>query len=181
MAEVPLFPRLRAEIENLPRTGKYVFPDAAEMYLHNSYGIGWRLEKALEAAKIETSRSMGNGRLANIKGFHSLRTTWITMALTAGVPMELVRRVTGHSTVNIVLKHYFRPKREEFRRALELALPKALTGGIEERFDLPQAVLDLGKEAESLKPEEVVKKFKALVEKIADMTDAEKEAAVLAA
>ncbi len=69
------------------------------------------------------------------------------MALTAGGPMELVRRVTGHSTVNVVLTHYFRPKREEFRHALESALPKALTGGIEERFDLPQAVLDLGKEA----------------------------------
>jgi len=41
--------------------------------------------------------------------------------------------------------------------------------------------LDLGKEAESLKPEEVVKKLKALVEKVADMTDDQKEAAVLAA
>ena len=103
------------------------------------------------------------------------------MALSAGVPMELVRRVTGHSTVEVVLKHYFRPKREEFRRALESSLPKALTGGIEERFDLPQAVLELGKEAEALKPEELAKKFKALVEKVANMTDAEKEMAVLAA
>jgi hypothetical protein len=103
------------------------------------------------------------------------------MALTAGVPMELVRRVTGHSTVEIVLKHYFRPKREEFRHALEASLPKALTGGTEERFDLPQAVLELGKEAETLEPAELAKKFKALVEKVSDMTDTEKEAAVLAA
>lgn len=79
------------------------------------------------------------------------------------------------------MKHYFRPKREEFRHALESSLPKLLTGGVEERFDLPQAVLELGKEAESLKPEELAKKFAALVEKVAAMTDEQKEAAVLAA
>ena len=95
--------------------------------------------------------------------------------------MELVRRVTGHSTVEVVLKHYFRPKREEFRHALESSLPKALTGGIEERFDLPEEVLKLGKETESLEPEEVVKKFKVLVETVARMTDEEKAAAVIAA
>ena len=52
------------------------------------------------------------------------------------------RLVTGHSTVEVVLKHYFRPKREEFRHALESSLPKALTGGAEERFDLSKEVLE---------------------------------------
>ncbi|MBL7012625.1 MAG: hypothetical protein ISR85_06830 [Kiritimatiellales bacterium] len=88
-------------------------------------------------SKIETHRKRTNGKQANIKGFHSLRTTWITMALTAGVPMELVRRVTGHSTVEVVLKHYFRPNREEFRHALESSLPKALTGGPQEKKATP--------------------------------------------
>ena len=43
--------------------------------------------------------------------------------------MELVRRVTGHQTVEIVLRHYFRPDREQFRAALTGALPGILTGG----------------------------------------------------
>jgi hypothetical protein len=51
------------------------------------------------------------------------------MALSASVPMELVRRVTGHQTVEIVLRHYFRPDREQFRAALTEALPHVLTGG----------------------------------------------------
>jgi integrase len=183
LAEIPLFPLLRAELENLPRVSEYVFPQAEEMYRTNDHGLTWRFKKALRDAGIQNIRvdSEHASQKASVKDFHSLRTTWITMALTAGVPMELVRRVTGHSTVEVVLKHYFRPKREEFRHALESSLPKALTGGIEERFDLPEEVLKLGKEAESLKPEDLVKKFKALVEKVADMTDAEKEAAVLAA
>ena len=61
-----------------------------------------------------------------VRGFHSFRVTWITMALAAGVPMELVTRVTGHQTVDVVLKHYFRPGREDFRQAIEGAMPKLL-------------------------------------------------------
>jgi integrase len=63
-------------------------------------------------------------RRASIRGFHSFRVTWITIALTAGVPLEIVQRVTGHKTVDVVLKHYFRPGREDFRRTLENAMPQ---------------------------------------------------------
>jgi integrase len=181
MAEIPLFPRLRKEIENMPRFGEYVFPEAAKMYLENHRGISWRMKTALENAKITRNKVGRNGRLANIKGFHSLRTTWITMALTAGVPMELVRRVTGHSTVNVVLKHYFHPKREDFRAALESSLPHTLTGGTEERFDLPKEVLELGKVVRSLTHEGLVEKVEALTAAVARMTKAQKAAAVLAA
>jgi hypothetical protein len=55
--------------------------------------------------------------------------TWVTLALTAGVPLELVQKVTGHKTTDIVLKHYFRPGQEDFRIALEGAMPKLLTNG----------------------------------------------------
>ena len=43
--------------------------------------------------------------------------------------MELVRRVTGHATVDVVLKHYFRPGRADFRKALESRMPALLVGG----------------------------------------------------
>lgn len=62
----------------------------------------------------------------SLRGWHSFRTTFITLALSAGLPMELVRRVTGHTTVDVVLKHYFRPGREDFKRALQAAMPKIL-------------------------------------------------------
>ena len=133
VAEIPLFPVLRAELENLPRVSEYVFPEAEEMYRTNIHGLSWRFKQALKNAGIETDgvKREDSGRQASVKDFHSLRTTWITMALSAGVPMELVRRVTGHSTVDVVLKHYFRPGREAFRMALESAMPKMLTGGSE--------------------------------------------------
>jgi transposase len=71
-------------------------------------------------------------RRASLRGWHSFRTTWITLALANGLPMEIVRRVTGHTTVDVVLKHYFRPDRESFRTALYAALPNGLTGAVSE-------------------------------------------------
>ena len=43
-----------------------------------------------------------------------------------GVPLELVQRVTGHRTAAVVLKHYFRPGREDFRTVITQAMPKML-------------------------------------------------------
>lgn len=68
----------------------------------------------------------GGLRRASVRDFHSLRVTWVTLALTAGVPLELVQKVTGHKTTDVVLKHYFQPGREAFRAALNAAMPKLL-------------------------------------------------------
>jgi integrase len=184
LAEIPLFPLLRAELEKLPHNNMYCFPQAAEMYKTNIHGISWRFQKALKTAGITDTLVARDdaSQKASVKDFHSLRTTWITMALTAGVPMELVRRVTGHSTVDVVLKHYFRPGRDAFKMALETAMPKMLTGGgTEEQLDLPKEVLELGKVANALKPEELVEMVEALAKAVARMTKEQRAAAVIAA
>ena len=64
-----------------------------------------------------------------MRDFHSFRVTWVTIALTGGVPLELVQKVTGHKTTEIVLKHYFQPGKEAFRQALSAAMPALLTNG----------------------------------------------------
>lgn len=167
MADIPLFPLLRAEIEKQGRQNGYVFPDAAKMYLENHHGISWRLKQAIKGAGIERTRENGKGKSSSIKGFHSLRTTWITMALKAGVPMELMRRVTGHSTVNIVLKHYFRPGREDFREALESALPRTLTGGARDEKSPAEELQELAKKAEGLEKEKLVEEIARIAELLA--------------
>jgi hypothetical protein len=81
--------------------------------------------RALKTDGLQSER--GNGkRRASVRDFHSFRVTWITLALAAGVPLELVQRVTGHRTVEVVMKHYFRPGREDFRQAILRAMPKML-------------------------------------------------------
>lgn len=83
---------------------------------------------AVHRGEIHAERN-GGLRRASVRDFHSFRVTWVTLALTAGVPLELVQKVTGHKTTDIVLKHYFQPGREDFRKALESAMPKLLTNG----------------------------------------------------
>jgi hypothetical protein len=78
--------------------------------------------------RLQAARPNGLRR-ASIRDFHSFRVTWITLALAAGVPLELVQRVTGHRTVEVVMKHYFRPGREDFRQAILRAMPKMLGDG----------------------------------------------------
>ncbi len=84
--------------------------------------------KADIATMTRTKRKHGL-RAASILDWHAMRTTWVTLALSAGVPIELVRRVTGHATVEVVLKHYFKPGKEQFKAALAGAMPSVLTGG----------------------------------------------------
>jgi integrase len=86
----------------------------------------------------QTEREQGQ-RAASVRDWHALRATWVTLALAAGVPVELVRRVTGHATVETVLKHYFRPDREQFRAALASAMPGVLTGGTVQRLKVKPA------------------------------------------
>ena len=45
--------------------------------------------------------------------------------------MEIVKKVTGHRTADIVIKHYFQPGREDFRRTLASRLPALLSGAPE--------------------------------------------------
>lgn len=96
----------------------------------NRRGAGRQSKQSLGAsvaALTRVQRAQGQ-KAASIYDFHALRTTWITLALAAGVQMELVRRVTGHATVDVVLNHCYRPDREQFRAALCNALPEVLTG-----------------------------------------------------
>lgn len=66
---------------------------------------------------------------ASVRDFHALRTTWITLALMQGLPLELVQTVTGHATAEIVMEHYFKPQREQLKTALQKCLPSMLTSG----------------------------------------------------
>jgi integrase len=90
---------------------------------------------------IQAERKGGLWR-ASVRDFHSFRVTWVTLALTAGVPLELVQKVTGHKTTDIVLKHYVQPGREDFRRALQSAMPKLLTNGQKSPKDEMKDILD---------------------------------------
>jgi hypothetical protein len=99
----------------------------------------------------------GGKRRASVRDFHSFRVTWVTIALTGGVPLELVQKVTGHKTTDIVLKHYFQPGKEAFRKALSAAMPALLTNGSGAEKSLETR--DQGREA-------VIKEMRGLIDQV---------------
>ena len=70
-------------------------------------------------------------RSASVLGWHSLRATFATLALSANVPIETVKLITGHSVVSTLQKFYFNPTAEHLRAVLGDKLPDVLTGGKE--------------------------------------------------
>jgi len=98
---------------------------------------------------------------ASVRGWHSFRTTWITLALSSGLPMELVRRVSGHTTTDVVLKHYFKPGREDFRRAIQAAMPKMLTAGGKTRDEQIDELLSASTRETAWKDIQAIKELRA--------------------
>jgi len=106
-------------------------------------------------------------RAGSVRDWHALRTTFVTLALSAGVPIELVRRVTGHATVDVVLRHYFRPDREQFRAALTNAMPGVLTGGKRKRLPPAEELVAIaGKVAAGTATEKDKKRLRVLAAKV---------------
>ena len=83
-------------------------------------------EKKAIAEVTRTRRAVGK-RAASIYDFHALRTTFVTLAISAGMNVDMLRAFTGHATVDIVLKHYFKAKATDFAKELQKTLPKILT------------------------------------------------------
>lgn len=86
-----------------------------------------------------TSKRLKRG---SIRGWHSFRVAFVTWALAAGMPEELVRRVTGHTAVDVVRRHYFKPGREEFRREFEKAMPRLLMNGSKSRDEQLREIIE---------------------------------------
>ena len=150
--QIPIFPLLRAVLDKAfatPSPGKphYVFPKLEAHYRISPDHLTDRVRRVLRAAGFfdqedvdsDEEKKLSRGevsrtrktelRKASVRVFHSFRVTWVTLALTAGVPLEIVQKVTGHRTAAIVMKHYFQPGREDFRRTLAGRMPALLVGG----------------------------------------------------
>ncbi|MBK8479543.1 MAG: tyrosine-type recombinase/integrase [Opitutaceae bacterium] len=162
--QIPIFPLLRDVLEKamekpVERPPHYLFPDLEARYRVTPDYLTDRVRDVMRAAgffdtadavdeeeknhargEIHQERTTGLRR-ASVRDFHSFRVTWVTLALSAGVPLEIVQKVTGHRTASIVMKHYFQPGQEDFRRTLAGKMP-ALLVGPEPRIEPKVAPLD---------------------------------------
>ncbi len=106
---------------------------------------GARMDSIKKQLKDTTRKARTVGRRdASKYDFHSLRTTFVTLALTGPEPMprEKLIALTGHSTVETAMRHYFKPEGKDFRKELEAAMPQSLSGRKHSKKALPEPKAD---------------------------------------
>lgn len=157
--QIPLTTELKKLLDGLPPgDSEFLFPDLAGQFQRNPKLITDRTKDVLRdagfsytddgpnrALAMSVTRDTGKGvRRASTRDFHSFRATWVTLALTAGVPIEMVCLVTGHTSADTLRKHYFLPGFEDFRRVLSAKLPAVLGGNSVDSVAKADLLVDIG-------------------------------------
>lgn len=95
---IPIRPELAAELAGIElKSLKYFFPEEAETYTRNRGILTVRFGRLLKKAGMS-----GTGY-----GFHSLRHTFITEALKAGISLKHVQAVVGHTSAELTEGTYY--------------------------------------------------------------------------
>ena len=81
--------------------------------------------------KTRQERKVGK-RSASLFGWHSLRASFVVTALNAGVPIEMVRRIVGHSTTRMT-EEYFNPTKNIIAETMKRKMSASVIGGRTEK------------------------------------------------
>lgn len=93
-----MHPMLEAAMAATPRQGEYVLEGYASIYKRDASTVCKSVDALFRLAGIETSREIeGRKKAVSVKGFHALRTSFITQAARCGVPISLISSWVGHS------------------------------------------------------------------------------------
>lgn len=89
-----------------PKKSGYILPETAEMYERNNSAVSRRVTTVFKAAGIDTVATSDKWKRDRPDAtFHSLRHTFVTKAISAGVPVAIVRALVGHTTETMT-EHY---------------------------------------------------------------------------
>lgn len=113
---LPLLPELAAYLRTIPKNGKYVFPEHAEMYLRQPSGVSARVKDFLHGLGIVTTVEIPDRRAVSIKDLHSMRHVFCYRAKRAGIPESVIAKFVGHKVVAMT-QHYADHDTDEELRA----------------------------------------------------------------
>lgn len=102
--EIPMHSALAKLLETAERKGEFVSEASAESY--KSGKLSGKVVDLFKSCGIETSKKDENGKTKIICSFHSLRHTFISMAINSGMSPLLVQRIVGHSTVDMTSAYF---------------------------------------------------------------------------
>ena len=127
---IPVLPPLAALLEKRRKhkVGELVFPEIAAIYKHDPTVLTRRIQKTFEdAGLIPREERAKLKRKVAVYGAHSLRHFFVTEAMAAGWPPQLIRKITGHSS-DTMQDHY---------EHVDVALMARLAEQLAERPTLP--------------------------------------------
>lgn len=101
--EIPIHPTLLKMLEDAKHDSEYVSESNANAY--NNGHLSGQVVDLFKKCGIQTSKKV-DGKTKIVCGFHSLRHTFISMAINSGMSPLLVQKIVGHSAVNMT-EHYF--------------------------------------------------------------------------
>lgn len=103
---LPVHPRLADALASLPRRRAEVLPGLADTFRRGESAVSKMVQRAIRSIGLTTAVKAKSGVRQRVEhGFHSLRHTFVTRAIEAGVPSDVVRELVGHSTL-IMTEHY---------------------------------------------------------------------------
>lgn len=101
--EIPIHPTLLNMLHEAANDGEYVSDENASAYKDGK--LSGQVVDLFKSCGIETSKKV-NGKTKLMCGFHSLRHTFVSMAVNSGMSPLLVQRIVGHSAVSMTEAYY---------------------------------------------------------------------------
>ena len=114
--EIPIHPALMKMFEEAPHEGKYVSETNASEYVNGH--INGKVVKLFQSCGMVTSMKDENGKLKLLRGFHSLRHTFVSNAIDCGMSPLLVQKIVGHSAVDMT-SSYYHDNEEKMREGID--------------------------------------------------------------
>lgn len=115
---LPLHPRLREVLDEVPRNGEYISERNAR--LHRSRSLSGQFCRFLNGLGIETSTRDGAGRKVLLAGFHSFRHRFASALLDSGASAAMVSKLVGHSTSKLTTETYWHESSEAMKKAVDV-------------------------------------------------------------
>jgi integrase len=104
---IPLHPKLKEVLGEFGKIG-YVMPNIARRYTQDKQGasnVSRSIKRLIERAGIITSVKKEGARARPDATAHSLRHTFVTRAIEAGVPPHVVQAIVGHASATMTERY----------------------------------------------------------------------------
>ena len=101
---IPMHPTLLKTLEEAKHDGEYVSETNASEYKLGH--LGKRVVALFKSCGIQTSAKDSNGKRLIKCTFHSLRHTFVSMAINSGMSALLVQKIVGHSAVDMTSAYF---------------------------------------------------------------------------